>query len=283
MTTMGTLPRLGPDYAVAEDRVAAFRSHGHVVTRDVLTQGELEPCRAVIAGAVDARREIAKGGVYQKPMQERKTYDKAFLQMVNLWEEDDGVAAFALARRFGRIAADLLGVDKVRLYHDQALFKEPGGGFTPWHQDQYYWPLSTNNTLTMWMPLVDAGVEMGTLTFASGLHRAELMANLQISDDSEAVYRQLIREKNVPLATSELMAGDATWHHGWTPHKAPGNATDRMREVMTIIFYEAEAMITPLRNSNQKSDLERWYPGCKPGDAAISRLTPIVFDYNQDG
>ena len=59
---------------------------------------------------------------------------------MNLWAVDDAVKQFTLAKRFAKIAADLLGVDKVRLYHDQALYKEPGGGFTPWHQDQYYWP-----------------------------------------------------------------------------------------------------------------------------------------------
>lgn len=29
-----------------------------------------------------------------------------------------------------------LQVDGVRIYHDQALFKSPGGGPTPWHCDQ---------------------------------------------------------------------------------------------------------------------------------------------------
>ena len=33
---------------------------------------------------------------------------------------------FTLARRFAKIAADLMGVEGVRIYHDQALFKEPG-------------------------------------------------------------------------------------------------------------------------------------------------------------
>src|SRR5947209_7477366 len=84
---------------------------------------------------------------------QRDTYGKAFLQIMNLWERDEAVRRFALARRFGKIAADLMGVDGVRIFHDQALYKEPGGGFTPWHQDHIYWPLDTNNTITLWMPL----------------------------------------------------------------------------------------------------------------------------------
>ena len=71
----------------------------------------------------------------------------------------DGMAAY---RGAIEAAAHLLGVDGVRLSHDQALFKEPGGGRTPWHQDQCYWPLDTDKTITMWMPLVDVPGEVGT-------------------------------------------------------------------------------------------------------------------------
>jgi len=44
-------------------------------------------------------------------------------------------------------------VDGVRIYHDQALNKEPGGGYTPWHCDGYYWPLQSDKILTAWVPL----------------------------------------------------------------------------------------------------------------------------------
>jgi len=62
-------------------------------------------------------------------------------------------------------------VDGVRIYHDQALFKEPGGGFTPWHADQYYWPLETDKTITAWMPLQSIPLTMGPLEFSAGRHR----------------------------------------------------------------------------------------------------------------
>lgn len=53
------------------------------------------------------------------------------------------------------IIIDLVGVENVRLSHDQALFKEPGGGHTLGHQDKFYWPLDTDKMITIWMPLVD--------------------------------------------------------------------------------------------------------------------------------
>lgn len=59
---------------------------------------------------------------------ERDTYGKAFLQIFNLWTEDELVKEFIFSKRMAKIASDLLQTSGVRMYHDQALFKEGGGG-----------------------------------------------------------------------------------------------------------------------------------------------------------
>ncbi len=75
---------------------------------------------------------------------------------------------FTLSPRFAELAAGLVGVPGIRLY-DQALFKEPGGGITPWHQDQGYWPLRGCVPVTKWIPLVDVTAEMGgSMSFTRG-------------------------------------------------------------------------------------------------------------------
>jgi ectoine hydroxylase-related dioxygenase (phytanoyl-CoA dioxygenase family) len=80
-----------------------------------------------------------------------------------------------------------MGVAGVRLYHDQALYKEAGGGHTPWHQDQQYWPLDGVKCVTLWMPLVHASTkEMGTMRFADGSQELGYLGSLNVSDDSES-------------------------------------------------------------------------------------------------
>lgn len=76
-------------------------------------------------------------------------------------------------------------MDHVRLYHDQALVKQPKAGKTPWHQDYFYWPLDTPNTVTMWMPMHDCPRTMGTMRFAVGSHAAQGMPMMPISEQSE--------------------------------------------------------------------------------------------------
>lgn len=75
------------------------------------------------------------------------------------------------------------------LYHDQALCKEPGGGPTPWHQDQHYWLIVSPDTVTMWLALDDVPPEIGTMTFVPGTHRFANLVDLGISDESRPPRR----------------------------------------------------------------------------------------------
>jgi ectoine hydroxylase-related dioxygenase (phytanoyl-CoA dioxygenase family) len=214
----------------------------------------------------------------KRRIEERDTYGKAFLQIMNLWEVDEVVKQFTFAKRFASLAAQLLGVPHVRLYHDQALFKEPGGGPTPWHQDQYYWPLDTPNCVTMWMPLVNISVEMGMLTFATGSHKHGLVENLDISDDSEARLNAYVQDNQLLISRPEFMhAGDATFHYGNTLHNAPGNLTSTMREVMTIIYFADGARVIHPNSVHQEADRQRWLMSLEPGQQAASKLNPILF------
>ena len=256
---------------VSREHFDEFANCGHTLFRAVAAAQEVAVHRRAIANAV---RRLA---VKIPDLDKRDTYGKAFLQVTNLWEKDDAVKRFVFEKKFAQIAADLLGVEKVRLYHDQALFKEPGGGHTPWHQDQYYWPLDTDKIITMWMPLVDIDDEMGMVTFASGSHAGGAIENVEISDKSEELLAAHISERGFPVAKAASMnAGDATFHLGWTIHSAGPNHSDRMREAMTIIYFADGARITKPRSVHQQADLDRWFPGQHPGELASSPLNPIL-------
>lgn len=165
MMTEMTLPALNDFKQLSPAQIEEFRTKGHTLTRGLLNEEEAKAYHDVIVKAAE------KYNTEKRKMEDRDTYGKAFLQIMNLWRNDEQVRRFVLAKRFAKVAAELLGVENVRIYHDQALFKEPGGGPTPYHQDQYYWPIDSEKTITMWMPLVDITVDMGMLTFASGSHK----------------------------------------------------------------------------------------------------------------
>lgn len=266
------LPELQKDYELTAEQISAYQRNGHTMLNGVATSAEIAAYRPIIG------EEVQKYNMQTAPLEQRDTYGKAFLQVMNLWEKSESVKRYVLAKRFAKIAAELMGVSRVRIYHDQALFKEPGGGHTPWHQDQIYWPLDTNHTITLWMPLVDIPEEVGSMTFASQSHKNGFVSREVISDQSHKTLKQYIEHNGLETVTYGAMkAGDATFHSGWTLHSAPGNPTNRMREVMTIIYYAEGTRVLEPDSNARKNDLKGWLPGCEPGGLAVSPLNPLVY------
>jgi ectoine hydroxylase-related dioxygenase (phytanoyl-CoA dioxygenase family) len=266
------LPDLGAPHPLPHAAIETFRTKGHTVVRGLASPQEVAAYRPAI---VETARALCRE---TRPLEARETYFRAFLQTTNLWVRDPRVRAFVFARRFARAAAELLGVSGVRLYHDQALFKEPGGGYTPWHQDQNFWPLDTDRTVTLWMPLVDVPTEVGSMRFASGSHRLGNLGDLFISDRSHAELARRIAELGLAAEThGALRAGDATFHAGWTLHSAGGNPSAAMREVMTVIYFADGTRVAAADHPVRAHDLRAWLRPCRPGDLAAGELNPRLW------
>jgi len=252
-----------------------FSADGHVTLRGLLDPLELELLEPGLSAAV--RRGDPMAGV---PWEERSTYDRAFVQVGDLHRECEDAGRLVRSRRLASVAAALLGVRSVRLYHDQALYKLPSageGGHTPWHVDQYYWPLSTDRSITAWIPLVDVPDDMGPLTFASGSHRFEAGRSLEISDESEALCDRALEEGGFPRCREPFELGDVSFHLGWTYHSAPPNHGGRERKVMTVIYMDADMRVAEPVNDHQRDDLRKWLPGLSPGDLAASPSNPVLW------
>lgn len=263
---------LEEEYPLTQDQIIAYQRDGHILLPQLASRLLVEAYRPLI---VD---EVRRLNDETRPLEQRDTYGKAFLQIKNLWEKSEAVKPFVFARRFAKVAAELMGVRGVRMYHDQALFKEPGGGHTPWHQDQIYWPVDTDKIITLWMPLVDVPEEVGSMVFASGSHERGYISKLEISDQSHNTLKQYIEKENLPqVGYGAMSAGDATFHAGWTLHSAPGNPTPNTREVMTVIYVADGTTVLEPDTNARKKDLSVWMPGLKAGDKIDSPLNPLIY------
>ncbi|NQV49938.1 MAG: phytanoyl-CoA dioxygenase family protein [Candidatus Marinimicrobia bacterium] len=210
-------------------------------------------------------------------LETRSTYRRAFTQVTNLWRKSDAVKAFVFRADLARLAAEVMGVKGVRLYHDQALFKEAGGGPTPWHVDQVYWPMDTVKTCTFWIPLQNVSREMGSLTFAQGSHRVDGGRDMVISDESETFFSNWVKEQGFKISEDEFELGDISVHAGWTVHRAGANFTDRKREVMTIIYMAEDACLLETLTPTQLVDRDAFTPGIKPGERISTVLNPALY------
>jgi len=272
MASAGIAPSLDQVHPLHLGAIDEFRRKGHTVVRGLARLDEVAAYRPAIEAAA------ARTTIETRPLAERDTYGKAFLQTGNLWREDPLVERFVFARRFAAVAADLLGVEGVRLYHDQALIKEAGGGATPWHQDQFYWPLPAGSTVTMWMPLADVSDEVGSMTFGAGTHLLGALSDLSISDESEIALQRFVDERDVALEShGALRAGDATYHAGWTLHRAGPNPTAEARPVMTIIYVADGVCVETPANPFQEFDRLVWLGERRPGEPVDSDLNPVLY------
>jgi ectoine hydroxylase-related dioxygenase (phytanoyl-CoA dioxygenase family) len=277
MTNVSTTPTttdavdIESPYPLHPDAVRRFDDDGFVRLRDVLSPETIRHVEPEITS------KVIELNTLHLPMEERSTYQKAFLQVTNLWQHSEIVQELVFSKRLARIAAGVLGVDGVRLYHDQALYKETGGGITPWHADQYYWPFSTDRCCTIWIPLQETPVEMGPLGFAVGSHRFEYGRDLAISDESEAKLSDAIERQGFDVSIEPYALGDVSFHLGWTFHRANPNRTDVARRAMTIIYLDADMTVGEPKNENQAGDLASWMPGARPGDLPETPLNPVLY------
>ena len=258
-------------YTLSDEAIAAYARDGVVKLKNVFSAEELAMYEPHITKLVRERQA-------QEALEERDTYGQAFLQICNLWRMDDDACEFAFSKRLARIAAELMQVDGVRLYHDQALYKEVSGGFTPWHADQHYWPLATDKTITAWIPLQEVTQEMGPLEFALGSHKQDLGREQAISDESEYAIRDKVNAGGYEVNSTPFDLGEVSFHSGWCFHRAGPNTTGTERKVMTVIYMDQDMTLKTPEHDRQKGDWEKWVPGVEVGAVCDSPLNPILWN-----
>src|SRR4026209_926567 len=133
---------LDTPYPLDAAAIARIQEDGFIRLPNVLSAEVLADITPEITRMVDEGNRLK-----DIPLEERTLYDQAFIQVMNLWTRNDRIREFAFGKRLARIAAELMGARGVRMWHDQALYKEPSGAFTPWHVDQHYWPMANPNSI----------------------------------------------------------------------------------------------------------------------------------------
>lgn len=268
---MAEHPDIQSRYPLQDAQIHAYRRDGFIKLKGVFSLAVLDHYGAEIT------RQVKALNTQTLPLDQRDTYGRAFLQVKNLWRQSDVARELVLSPRLGRIAAGLMGVRGVRLYHDQALYKEPSGGHTPWHADQYYWPLASDRCCTAWVPLQATPLEMGPLSFAVGSHHSPVGRDLEISDESEAKLQAAVEAAGFPYECSAYDAGEVSFHSGWTFHRAGPNATRRPRRVMTVIFMDVDMRLAEPQYEWHVAGRDAYCPGIEVGEVIDSPMNPVIW------
>lgn len=248
--------------------IEQFRRDGFAVVADVFTSAEMDSMTDAVAAAVEADVRDDTRTLAQK-----SRYEQSFQQCLYLWARYPDVAPWSAHPRLAAAAAALLGADAVRIWHDQALFKEPGGRPTDPHQDHPYWPIEEPDQVTAWIPLDGSTSEAGAMSYWPGSHRLGLdhFVNIFGETDPDDIGRHPAL-RDVEPVTLEVPRGSVAFHHGLTAHRASGNATERTRRVHTVIF-TADGVHRKEGLGHPSVDID----GIAPGERIGGALTPLVW------
>ena len=259
-------------FVLSDEQINFFKQNGFVKLKNVLSPEAIAYINETISS------EVKRLNTQRLPLEERDTYGKAFLQIMNIWTKSEPVKEIVFSKRLAKIATELLGVEGVRLYHDQALYKEPGGGITPWHADQYYWPLANDSTVTVWIPLQETPLEMGSLEFSSQSFKLTTGRDKEIGDESQQVLKETLAREGFTHVIEPFEIGEVSFHRGWLFHRAGANNTDKMRSVMTMIYMDKNMVLKQPGNKNQLVDWETWCPGAEVGKQIDTPINPVLYE-----
>jgi len=240
-----------------------FRHAGFVHIPQVLNRTELDVFGPAVDAAVSTRKRNDP-----RALGEKSPYEQSFIQCEYLWEDFPDLRGLTFHPVIGQIAAALLGAKAVRLWHDQALYKEAGGRETDAHQDHAYWPIAEYRTLTAWIPLCAVDETNGCMSYVPGSH----LGSVEFIDifGSPGAGKELARRQRVAPVFVPAEPGDVIFHDGRTVHLAGSNRSAATRRVYTAIYFGDGCT----RASDQRhASVDR--PGIRVGQEIDGFATPI--------
>ncbi len=255
---------LAETYPITAEQQQAFARDGFVKLPGVLPPAAVGRLRRLLVEHLAAEQRERPAG--------RFTSDEL------MWTRSGEIAQFVLARRLGRLVADLLDVADVRIYHDNVLAKEPACGRTPWHFDDHHFPIDSQRVATVWMPLQQTPREMGPLSFARGVDLHRLVDDVPFSTTDASYDRAVSRafaEADVSVEDGPFELGEVSVHSSLCFHTAGPNRTTAPRMVLATTYFADGAAVVP-RPTLVSGEWQHFLPGAQPGEVIDTPVNPVV-------
>jgi len=257
--------------ALSPEQITSYQQDGFVLQPGFLAAGEVAELKEAVLTAIASmgKKKVAGGGA---GLEEGDSYyDKVFTQRLNLWRISDTVKKFMLDPGLGRMLCQLAGVKAFRVWHDQALIKEPYGNPTAWHLDNPYWSFFSKDAISIWIALEDATPQNGCMYFVPGTQKLATHENAGIGKDLGELFKVYPKMGEIDPVCVPMKAGDCSFHNGLAAHGAGANMTRKRRIAMTCAYmpdgstFNGQRNILPdsYFNSLQKGDVlanDDWNP-----------------------
>lgn len=271
-----------PSYKITPEDKATFDRDGYWISPKLLTDEQIAQLRQAHE-RIWASDFDGDGG----PMgyMVKNPNPDALRKLDNGWWVNDAVRETVTSPHIGELAADLLGEDEIRLWHDQVIYKPGTGeketsvGNVGWHQDYGYWQCSsTTNMVTVWIALQDTDLTNGGMMTIVGSHKWGLIpdSNTFFDQDMTALKqkyasggREWIEEPCI------LKAGQASFHHALTFHGSGPNRTNEPR--LSIVAHLMPGHTSYQARVQWHSNVRLLGPRPRDGQPFAGDYFPVLF------
>jgi ectoine hydroxylase-related dioxygenase (phytanoyl-CoA dioxygenase family) len=259
-----------------ESLARRFQADGAVAVRGLLSTAELNQIRAGVETNLAFPSERA---IIASPDGDSGTFFEDFRN----WGRIDAYRSLVETSSIARLAAELMGAKRTRLYHDHLLIKEPGTRQrTPWHQDQPYYNIEGRQTCSIWIPLDPVPLD-ASLRFVAGSHKGPwLMPRTFMTAEGRWFPEGSLRDSpdidadpgSYPILSWALDPGDVVAFHMLTLHAAGGSRS--LRRALSLRFLGDDVVHAP-RPWKTSPDFPELEGVLAPGAPMDHELFPVVW------
>jgi ectoine hydroxylase-related dioxygenase (phytanoyl-CoA dioxygenase family) len=265
-------------YLLSPDEVASYHENGFLAGVRILEPDQvaelsdrLERIRRGLDRHLDRLYEV-EAGFLARPKE-------VVFHFLGAWLVDPWFHDIVFSPQVTVPVSQLLGVRRVRFWHDQVFYKPPRHpGVVPWHQDYSYWTRATPpNHITINILLDDATEENGCLHYVPGSHRWGLLPMVSFAGDMDAALAAVPDERRREFRPVPIVgrAGEASFHHSHMLHGSWGNRSDRPRRAVVLNYMGPET-----RCADGSKPLLKGVPIIPEGARIEGDYFPIVLDWD---
>jgi len=255
-----------------------FARDGFVGPVDILSSDEVAQVREAVAEVIE-NLDAYRDRLYEVEQAFTDRPGEVVCHFLGGFRVHEVLRGLIANLRITSLCAGLLGVDRLRFWHDQVFAKPPRHpGVVPWHQDYSYWTRTEPAChITCNLLLDDSDEQSGCLQFVPGSHRWPLLPTVPFDAPLSAIAEHLPQGAAFEPVAVTARAGQATFHHSHTLHGSDQNRSDRWRRAVVCNYMGAD-----VRVADGAEPLLRGVPHLSAGAVVEGEDFPIVFEGGAD-
>ena len=257
--------------AITEDEINTYNQDGIVCLRGLFSDEWVEMLREA------ADQSMSNPNEFGIELATERNEEGRFFHETFVWRNNEICKNFVFNSPAAEIAGKIMSSNKVNIFFDQWLIKEPGTGTaTPWHHDMPYWPIKGWQISTLWLALDPVKAESGAVEYVKGSHKwgktykpATFSGSHDYGDDLPEVPDVEAMRDQLEFIQFEMEPGDCTVHQGLIVHGASGNTSRNTRRRAYVSRWAGDDATFDLRDGVQEMPKMPDIPNGSPIDSEL--------------